>query len=249
MSPQRCPAIASRLSVVPNGKFTDEERAKFMVSLFWAPQANTLPMTFWTLAHIIQKPGWRERVRREAVATRLGEGGKYPVILTDKSCMPFTRACVAETLRLYIANLTIRKCDRDVEVTLSTGQRYTIPKNHMIILTSYTTHMNEEYFQNPEQFDPERWLDNDGNYNAQRYPNNIFIPFGKVRYQCSGKHLADLEISTLIALFLRDFDAELLGPLPEPDWDYVVASVRPKGWPHDFNLRVRYTRRTPQAKL
>jgi hypothetical protein len=21
--------------------------AKFMVSLFWAPQANTLPMTFW----------------------------------------------------------------------------------------------------------------------------------------------------------------------------------------------------------
>merc|ERR1712118_276416 len=76
LSQSRCPATAARLAPLPEGEFTDEERAKFMVSLFWAPQANTLPMTFWTLAHVLAKPEWRARVHREAVAGKLGDGGK-----------------------------------------------------------------------------------------------------------------------------------------------------------------------------
>eukprot|EP01065_Artemidia_motanka_P025703 TRINITY_DN30687_c0_g1_i1.p1 TRINITY_DN30687_c0_g1~~TRINITY_DN30687_c0_g1_i1.p1 ORF type:complete len:464 (+),score=129.74 TRINITY_DN30687_c0_g1_i1:61-1452(+) len=248
-TPDKCPATAARMSVLEGKGFSDEDRAKFMVSIFWAPQANTLPMTFWCLAHVLKNPVWKEKIRQEAVAARLGEDGKYLVDLTDNSCLPFSRAVLNEVMRLYIANLTIRRVTKDCDVTLSTGQTYHLPKNHMLILTSYTTHYDEKLFPEPLKFNPERWIDKNGLLDEKQFPNNTFIPFGKGRFQCSGKHLAMLEVPTLIALFLRDFDAELMGELPEPDWDYVVASVRPKGWPHKFSLPIRYTRRQKSARL
>jgi hypothetical protein len=65
-----------------------------------------------------------------------------------------------------------------------------------------------------------------------------------------------LEIPTLIALFFRDFDAELIGPLPEPGWSgdngdfWVAPRCAPKGWPHGVDgCKVQYKRRPKQANL
>mmetsp|Transcript_42995 Transcript_42995/g.69054 ORF Transcript_42995/g.69054 Transcript_42995/m.69054 type:complete len:320 (-) Transcript_42995:1842-2801(-) len=54
-----CPVLHDRYAPIPKTAmdgFDDLEKAKFMISLFWAPQANTLPMTFWFLAHILSNP-------------------------------------------------------------------------------------------------------------------------------------------------------------------------------------------------
>lgn len=248
VTPSTCPATAARLSVLPDG-MSPEDKAKFMVSLFWAPQANTLPMTFWCLAHILKNPEWKETVRKEAVRANLGAGGKYDLDLMNNNCLPFTRAVFNEVLRIYIANLTIRDVAREFEVTLSTGERYKVPPKTLLMLSSYTTHYDPDIFPDPHTFKPSRWLNAKGEFDERQYPNNTFIPFGKGRFQCSGKHLAALEVPTLVALFLRDYDAELLGDMPEPDWEYVVASVRPKGWPHEVKLPVKYTRRAQAARL
>merc|ERR1719198_814268 len=148
-----------------------------------------------------------------------------------------------ETLRIYIANGTMRKVQRDFEVTMSDGNTYTVPKGDNFMLTSYTTHYDEKVFPEPQRFDPERWLDASGNIDPKACPTNHFIPFGKGRYSCSGRHLLTLELPTLVAMFIRDFDAELIDPLPEPDWGHVVASVRPKGWPYNFPNKIKFARR------
>jgi len=48
--PDAARGIVGRLSGLPEG--TDlQKMASFLCSIFWAPQANTLPMTFWTLSY------------------------------------------------------------------------------------------------------------------------------------------------------------------------------------------------------
>jgi cytochrome P450 len=52
------PAITERIAVLQGkskngGDFSSRTLAQFMVSIFWAPQANTLPMTAWMLAHVL----------------------------------------------------------------------------------------------------------------------------------------------------------------------------------------------------
>jgi 24-hydroxycholesterol 7alpha-hydroxylase len=240
--PDAARGIVGRLSGLPEG--TDlQQMASFLCSIFWAPQANTLPMTFWTLAYVLSNPEWAARVRAEADRSSLGEGGRYEVDPEDDSCLPFTRACMSEVLRMYIANITIRKVERDFELEMSSGTTYRVPKGDSIFLTSYTTHYDEKVFPEPHCFNPDRWLDKEGKFNEKALPANYFVPFGKGRYSCSGRHLLQLELPTLVAMFLRDFDAELIDPVPEPDWSYVVASVRPKGWPHSFKNKIKFSRR------
>jgi len=236
--------LVGRLSpLVENGVKDLQKMASFLCSIFWAPQANTLPMTYWTLAYVLNNKEWTARVRAEADRSGLGTKGRYHVDIEDDSCLPFTRACMNETLRLYIANITIRKVMRDFELELSSGKTYLIPKGDTMLLTSYTTHYDDKVFPEPHRFNPERWLTKDGQFSEKAYPANHFIPFGKGRYSCSGRHLLYLELPTLVAMFVRDFDVQLIDPIPEPDWSYVVASVRPKGWPHNFPNKIKFVRR------
>lgn len=249
--PDAAAGMVGRLQPIPEG--TDlRQMASFLCSIFWAPQANTLPMTYWTLAHVLSNPDWTARVRAEAEKSGLGANGRYEVDTEDDSCLPFTRACMNETLRMYIANMTLRKAATDFQIKMSEeygGKTYTVSKGDAFFLTSYISHYDEKVFTEPLKFDPLRWLTKDGLFNEKAFPPQHFIPFGKGRYSCSGRHLLHLELPTLVALFIREFDAHLIDPLPEPDWSYVVASVRPKGWPHNFANKIKFTRRGKASKL
>ena len=245
-----CPVMKARLHVedIPK-KFSNEDMAKFMVSLFWAPQANTLPMTWWTLAEILRDPRIQRKVEKEvregSFKNQPDANGHWSVEDDD---MPYTRACMYEVFRLYIANLTHRKVARDIPLRAN-GKWYRVPKSDMLTVASYVRHWDPEVYPEPEKFLPERWLDAAGKIKKTK-PGDYF-PFAHGRYSCSGKFLAMLEIPILVGLFFREFDTSLADPVPPADWDTVVASVRPKGWPYDTNCRVKYVRRaaTTKAKM
>jgi len=233
--------MIGRLSPLPED--TDlRKQASFLCSIFWAPQANTLPMTYWTLAHILSNPDWTARARAEADASGMGVDGRFLVDTEDDRCLPFIRGCMSEVLRMYIANMTLRKVDKDMVIETK-GGKFTIPQGDSFMLSSYVTHYDEKVFPDPFTYNPDRWLDSKGEFNEKALPKDYFVPFGKGRYSCSGRHLLHLELPTLVVLFLREFDCKMIDPLPEPDWSYVVASVRPRGWPHNFQSRVKFSRR------
>ena len=98
-------------------------------------------------------------------------------------------------------------------------------------MTSYITHHDDAHFPDPERFDPERWLQ------KKKYPMNVYLPFGGGPNTCSGKFLAVNEIVTLLALFFREYDAKLVDPVPEEEWENVVAMVTPK---QPLRCRVEY---------
>ena len=239
MDHAKCPVMHARLNVdgIPE-KFDNHKMAQFMVSLYWAPQANTLPMTWWTLAEILRNPRIKgiveEEVRSKSSFKNAPDAnGHFPAEDDD---LPYTRACMYEVLRMYIANLTHRKVASDIPVKCN-GQWLKVPKNDMLTVASYVRHMDPDVYDHPNEFRPERWLQ------GTRPSTRDFLPFAHGRYSCSGKFLALLEIPILVALFFRDFDVELIDPIPEADWTNVVASVRPVGWPYNTNCNVKYTRR------
>jgi cytochrome P450 len=107
----------------------------------------------------------------------------------------------------------------------------------MLSVASYLRHYDPNIYSNPLEFRPERWLD------GTQYPEHHFFPFGKGMNSCSGQHIAKLEIPTLVALLVKEFETELLGGLPEADWSEVLAVVRPEGWPKETNCRLKFIRR------
>lgn len=234
----QCPVMHARLNVddIPT-KYDNEKMAKFMVSLYWAPQANTLPMTWWTLAEILRNPRIKAKVLEEVRGPKFRNqpdaAGHW---LAEDEDLPYTRACMYEVFRMYIANLTHRKVAADIPVKCK-GKWVKVPKSDMLTVASYVRHWDPELYDNPSEFRPERFL------GAKRPGVGDFLPFAHGKYSCSGKFLAMLEIPILVALFFRDFDVELMDPVPEAEWENVVASVRPKGWPFNTNCRVKYERR------
>jgi cytochrome P450 len=229
--------LRNRLAVCAEDKNLDDDaKGVFMLSIFWAAQANTLPMTFWTLAHTLGDRRVYEKAVKEALAWKPDKNGHYEV-----DDLPYIRSCMKEVLRQKVAVLTHRKVSRDVEVTDQNGINYKIPKGDMLSVASYIRHYDDELYPEPEKFIPERWLEEDCKSPLDSKGDDYWFPFSKGRYSCSGKFLALLEIPALVALMLQEFHAELLDPVPEANWDEVLAAVLPKDFPP--KCRVKFTRR------
>lgn len=94
------------------------------------------------------------------------------------------------------------------------------------------SHMLPHIFSEPTSYDPERFAPPREEDKAQNY---AFIGFGGGRHACIGQNFAYLQIKSIWSLLLRNFEFELLDPIPEPDYTMMVIGPKP--------CRVKYTRR------
>lgn len=56
--------------------------------------------------------------------------------------------------------------------------KYIVPKNTLILCSIWSTHMDESYWKDPQNFRPERFLDVQGNI----IQHENFIPFGETKF-------------------------------------------------------------------
>jgi len=87
----------------------------------------------------------------------------------------------------------------------------------------------EEVFPNADQYNPERFVEEDKQ--TQKYR---FLGFGAGRHGCMGENFAYLQIKTIWSVLLRNFDIELVGELPKPDYTAMVVGACPNQL---FNMR------------
>lgn len=96
-----------------------------------------------------------------------------------------------ESMRLFPPVWSI---GRIVEDDYKVGN-YVIPKDSAIFMSQYAMHRNPKYYEDPEQFNPERWTDDF----KRHLPRFSYFPFGGGLRGCIGEPFAWQEGILLIA--------------------------------------------------
>ena len=125
----------------------------------------------------------------------------------DIGALPYLKAVVQETLRMYSPAWIIgRQPTEDVQI----GE-YLIPKGVQVLMPQAVMHYDERYFEAPQEFRPQRWLDG----LEKELPRFAYFPFGGGPRVCIGNHFAMMEAMLLIATMAQRFDLEnrMTGPL------------------------------------
>lgn len=97
--------------------------------------------------------------------------------------LPILKKLISETLRKYPPAVVIpRICTEDYNVP---GTNVVLDKGTRILIPIYALHHDEEYFPNPDVFDPDRFSEENRN---KRHPFS-YMPFGEGPRICIGKDL------------------------------------------------------------
>ena len=69
------------------------------------------------------------------------------------------------------------------------------------MVVNYDSMKNPKYFEEPEAFKPERWLD------KKNFPAYAFTPFAAGTRNCLGQHMSTLETKVILVAFMKDLKA------------------------------------------
>nr|WIT94135.1 cytochrome P450 monooxygenase CYP410D4 [Euwallacea interjectus] len=113
------------------------------------------------------------------------------------SKLVYTEAVLNEALRIFpVIPLLGRYCHKDIEL----GDK-TVPAGANIVLSIFHIHRNPEYWDNPLEFDPSRFLPE----NCGKIKPGSFLPFSIGPRNCIGQRMATTLIKMTIATVVRHF--------------------------------------------
>src|SRR5271169_3119351 len=151
----------------------------------------------WLLYLLSSRPDCLERVRQEFDSV-LGEA---PLSHADVPKFEFATQVIQEALRLYPPFWMI---DRMAVADDRVGD-VAIPRGSMVIVHVYGAHHAPRYWQNPENFDTERFT----KANEKLRTPFTFLPFGAGPRGCVGGNYAMLQILMILSDLLRKYDFQL----------------------------------------
>lgn len=158
--------------------------------------ANALAWAFYLLA---LHPESRERMRAELAAA-----GPLPATGPAADALPYARAVISETLRLYppvpfIGREAIHE-DRLDDVRVPAGGR--------VMIAPWIVHRHRRLWEAPDFFQPERFLEPA----SREIPRGAYLPFGLGPRSCIGQGFALQEILLALAVLVPRFDWDLVAP-------------------------------------
>jgi cytochrome P450 len=184
------------------------------MTLFLAGHETTALTLSWT---------WYLLGRNPAAAAKLHEeldgvlGGREPDVAHLEK-LPYLNAVISEVLRMYPPAYIMA---RTSIAPFSIGG-YEFPSGSTIMVSQWVMHRDPRYYEDPDTFRPERWLDG----LADRLPAGAYFPFGDGPRRCIGQGFALLESALVIASLAQRFRFELESGMtvaPEP-----LVTLRPR---------------------
>ncbi len=179
------------------GGLSDRELRDQVLTLFVAGHETTSNALAWTWYLLARHPEATAELRAEVAATL---GGR-PATTDDLPHLRYTRMVLDEAMRLYPpAWATSRNPVEDDEIG-----GFRIPAGSLVFLSPYVTHRHPEFWERPEEFDPERFRPE----RAASRPRFAYFPFGGGPHQCIGESFALTEAVLVIATVVQRFRLEL----------------------------------------
>jgi cytochrome P450 len=197
--PHRCPVDHSPSGMLRKKLPSDEAVWKEIRTTMGAG-ATTGHLLSWVFHLIAEHPDVQSRLRDEIFAMEPSPS------LSALEAMPYLTAVIQEGLRLYPpAPFLIRQ------------SRFN--RADLVFVSVWAMHRNPEDWEQPDEFKPERWLENPS-------PSS-FVPFGLGPRVCIGKRFAWVEARVLIFEILRRYELSCgLGERPEPVFTVLTRPSR-----------------------
>ncbi|PIK32999.1 putative cholesterol 24-hydroxylase-like, partial [Apostichopus japonicus] len=127
-------------------------------------------------------------------------GDKEDITQNELNKLEYMARLFKETLRLYGPAGGIHKiCAKEF---IACGFR--IPANTFLMLHHQAMIADEQFFDEPDKFDPERWI------NEDRRRMYAYLPFGLGPRSCIGQNFALMEAKVVLAKFIQRFDISLV---------------------------------------
>ena len=209
---------ASRQNLIEPEKFLSEVQAIALAGV-----DTTYHILLWNMLKLASFPEAQQRLREE-VHEVLGPSAHFT---RDKlSQMPYLKAVMRETHRHTPPGplFTVRFLEQDVTLC-----DYNVPAGTRIIMSIEGLQNDPAIVDNPELYQPERFLP-DAVEQRKGDPLKSLLdhkflgtPFSFGARMCLGARLADMEIMTLMAKFVANFDLELP---PGQTWDEKMTTLK-----------------------
>jgi cytochrome P450 len=177
-----------------------------VMTFLLAGHETTANALSWTLYLLARNPEAESRLRAE-IREALGD---RPPALEDLPRLEYTRRVLQESMRLCPPAWLLER--EALEEDVVGGFR--VPRGALVMLCPYTVHRHTEFWDEPERFDPDRFLPE---RSAQR-PRCAYFPFGSGQRQCIGEAFAMLEMELILPQVLQAVRLEAVPGHPvEPD--------------------------------
>jgi cytochrome P450 len=168
-----------------------------LLTMLIAGHDTSTALLAWTLYLLGRYPDVMARVQDEVDRVL---GANIPTF-DQLNQLQYLEQVIKETLRLYPPiHLGMRIAATDLAF-----QGYRIPAGTRVMYSIYLTHRHQQYWPQPERFDPERFS---SEQNRAR-PHYIYLPFGGGPRNCLGFAFAQVEAKVVLARIFQNFSLKL----------------------------------------
>ncbi|XP_020280584.1 cytochrome P450 9e2-like [Pseudomyrmex gracilis] len=175
---------------------TEELIAQAFVFFFNGFATSSITMCF--AAHsLAANPDVQIKLRQEIDKALEASSGK--VSYETINHLEYLEAVINETLRMYVpVPFLERMCETDYELppALPGEKPFVMKKGMMVWIPIFAMHYDEKYYDNPEEFSPERFL------NKTYHNSPYYLPFGAGPRVCIANRFALLEIKVVLFYLL-----------------------------------------------
>jgi C-22 sterol desaturase len=169
--------------------FTNYEIAQTVFTFLFASQDATSAACTWLFQIMADRPEILDKVREENYRLRNGDRNA-PLTMDMLESMTYTRAVVKECLRYRPPVIMVPYvAKKDFPIT----DTYTVPKGSMIIPSVYPSTHDPEAYEDPDSFNPDRWITG----TAESQTKNWLV-FGTGPHYCLGQVYATHNLMGLI---------------------------------------------------
>ncbi|PON72327.1 Cytochrome P450, E-class, group I, partial [Parasponia andersonii] len=183
-------------------ELTPQNVKALIMDFFVGASDTTSTVLEWLMAELVRNPRVMKKAQDEV---RRVVGNKPEIDMDDINQMEYLKCVIKETLRLHppVPFLVPRKTLSSVELG-----GYNIPKHTTVYINAWAIQRDPSEWDKPEEFVPERFLNNPIDFNIAK--DFEYIPFGVGRRGCAGVQFGIVSIEYVIVHLLYWFDWKLL---------------------------------------
>lgn len=208
-----------------DGELIDAKTAGIELQNLTRPTIAVARFAAFAAVALVENPEWVQRIRAEQSGSSF-LGGREAVAFAQevRRIFPFVPMLPA----MATEDTEIMGCP--------------VNKDERVALDFYGTLTDPNHWENPETFDPQRFLDMEGLETLEDYEKiKAFIPQGgaevRTGHRCPGEKIAVTALAATVVALCRD-NVSISGSPEDRTFDWTQVLTRP-----DTGVRVRVTRR------